>query len=454
MSAGSFTISLRPEHATVNYDFRFPTTAGSAGQVLTSQGGAVAMTWTTPTTGTVTSVAMTVPSILSVTGSPITSSGTFAITTTNTPTGTGSIVLAASPTLTGTTTFDKFSTSGQTGDIITVAGVQPAIFVNSTANGGKGVKVAVNEIGSTYIPFTNSGDTCIFNVGGGGMFLSATNPASLGVGINGTTNNFTVYKNLVLAGSPGSNVTTFINNATSAWNFQLPTSAGSSGQVLTSQGGATAMTWTTPTTGTVTSVAMTVPSILTVTGSPITSSGTFAITTTNTPTGTGSIVLATSPTLVTPTLGVATGTSLGLSGGLSMADSRVFLRSLGDNNHSLYWLTGLDGLVLTGLGGGRLASGTAAATTSLSWNTSGVSIPGTIVLGTTNTTTIINAASSSYSFRLPTTAGSAGQVLTSQGGASAMTWTTPTTGTVTSVAITVPSILSVSGSPITSSGIF
>ena len=86
------------------------------------------------------------------------------------------------------------------------------------------------------------------------MFLSATNPASLGVGINGTTNNFTVYKNLVLAGSPGSNVTTFINNATSAWNFQLPTSAGSSGQVLTSQGGATAMTWTTPTTGTVLSL--------------------------------------------------------------------------------------------------------------------------------------------------------------------------------------------------------
>ena len=65
--------------------------------------------------------------------------------------------------------------------------------------------------------------------------------------------------------------------------------------------------------GTVTSVALTVPSIFTVTGSPITSSGTLAISTTATPTGTGPIVLQTSPTFITPTLGAASGTSLNLS---------------------------------------------------------------------------------------------------------------------------------------------
>ena len=55
------------------------TAAGTSGQVLKSN-GAGAPTWTTVTgTGTVTSVAATVPAFLSVTGSPITSSGTLAL---------------------------------------------------------------------------------------------------------------------------------------------------------------------------------------------------------------------------------------------------------------------------------------------------------------------------------------------------------------------------------------
>ena len=67
--------------------------------------------------------------------------------------------------------------------------------------------------------------------------------------------------------------------------------------------------------GSVTSVAMTVPTFLTVTGSPITSSGTLAIslsgtalpvanggTGVTTSTGSGNVVLSTSPTITTPTL--------------------------------------------------------------------------------------------------------------------------------------------------------
>ena len=54
---------------------------GSAGQVLTSGGGVnVANTWTTPTTGTVTSVGLTeTGDALTITGSPVTSSGTINI---------------------------------------------------------------------------------------------------------------------------------------------------------------------------------------------------------------------------------------------------------------------------------------------------------------------------------------------------------------------------------------
>ena len=88
--------------------------------------------------------------------------------------------------------------------------------------------------------------------------------------------------------------------------------------------------------GTVTSVAATVPSFLSVTGSPITTSGTLALsysgtalpvlnggTGVTTSTGTGSTVLSTSPTLVTPALGTPsalvgtniTGTASGLTAG-------------------------------------------------------------------------------------------------------------------------------------------
>jgi hypothetical protein len=80
--------------------------------------------------------------------------------------------------------------------------------------------------------------------------------------------------------------------------------------------------------GTVTSVAATVPTFLSVSGSPITSSGTLAITLSGTAlpvlnggtgvttsTGSGNVVLSTSPTLVTPALGTpASGVATNLTG--------------------------------------------------------------------------------------------------------------------------------------------
>ena len=114
------------------------------------------------------------------------------------------------------------------------------------------------------------------------------------------------------------------------YDLILPITAGTAGQVLTSAGGSGAMTWSSAAIGSVTSVAMTVPAFLSVTGSPITSTGTFAVTLSGTAlpvlnggtgttssTGTGSVVLSTSPTLVTPTLGVASATSVTASSTVS-----------------------------------------------------------------------------------------------------------------------------------------
>lgn len=57
-----------------------PTFAGNAGKVLLVNAGATDVEYVTPNPGTVISIGMTVPNIMSVSGSPITSTGTLAVT--------------------------------------------------------------------------------------------------------------------------------------------------------------------------------------------------------------------------------------------------------------------------------------------------------------------------------------------------------------------------------------
>jgi len=174
------------------------TAAGTVGQVLTSNGAGVP-TWTTPSTssGTVTSVGQTFTGgIVSVTGSPITTSGTLALTVAGTSGG-----------------IPYFSSS--------------SAWASSAA---------LTQYGVVY---------------GGG-----------------------------------------------AGAAPVATAAGTTGQVLTANTGA-APTWGTISAGTVTSVGLSAPAIFTVTGSPVTTSGTLTLTYSGTalPTtsgGTGSTSLFTS----------------------------------------------------------------------------------------------------------------------------------------------------------------
>ena len=100
------------------------TAAGTTGQVLTATTGG-APTWAAPaTSGTVTSVAATVPAFLSVTGSPITSSGTLAIDYSGTalPIANGG---------TGTSTPALVA-----GTNVTISGTWPNQTINSSGGGG------------------------------------------------------------------------------------------------------------------------------------------------------------------------------------------------------------------------------------------------------------------------------------------------------------------------------
>jgi hypothetical protein len=158
--------------------------------------------------------------------------------------------------------------------------------------------------------------------------------------------------------------------------------AGTLGQVLTSAGAGTP-TWSTAATGSVTSVSATVPSLLSISGSPITSSGTLAFTYSGT---------------ALPVANGGTGLTAGTSGGI---------------------------LAYT-------ASGTLASSSALTQY-------GVVYGGGAGAAPIATAA------------GTTGQVLSANTG-SAPTWISAGAGTVTSVAATVPSIFSISGSPITSTG--
>jgi hypothetical protein len=138
--------------------------------------------------------------------------------------------------------------------------------------------------------------------------------------------------------------------------------------------------------GAVTSVAMTVPTGFTVTGSPITTNGTLAVTLTSGATGTGNLVFASTPTLVTPVLGVATGTSIAL-GGATLGST-----ALAVTGHLLF-----EGVTSTGATGtGNLVFSAAPTFTGAAAFGTSVSINGNSILTSPATaTTQLGAADAS-----------------------------------------------------------
>ena len=236
-------------NAVANTDYQSPislTTVGTSGAATfngttlnipnyTSGGGS----------GTVTSVAMSVPTFLSVTGSPITSSGTLAVSLSGT----------ALPVANGGT--------GQTSANAALNGLLPS------QSGQNGKVLSTDGTNTSWIATSGTGTVT-------SVALSA--PAFLTVSGSPITASGTLALTYSGTALPVANGGTGATTTTAAFDALAPTQTGNSGKYLTTNGATTS--WATVSgSGTVTSVAQSFTGgIVSVSGSPVTSSGTLALT--------------------------------------------------------------------------------------------------------------------------------------------------------------------------------
>jgi len=202
-------------------------------------------------TGTVTSVAATAGTGISITGSPITTSGTLNITNTA-PDQIVALTQGGTTTITGTYPNFTISSADQfQGTVTSVTGTSPVV-----SSGGATPAISMAAATTSVSGYLTSTDWNTFNGKGSG---TVTSVAALTLGTAGTD-----------LGSTVANGTT-----TPVITLNVPTAS------ATNRGALSSADWTTfnnKGSGTVTSVAATVPSFLSVAGSPITTSGTLAIT--------------------------------------------------------------------------------------------------------------------------------------------------------------------------------
>jgi len=195
------------------------TAAGTSGQVLTSA-GAGTPTWTTPTTGTVTSVGQTFTGgLISVTGSPVTGSGTLALTVAGTSGGVpyfssastwaSSAALAANALVIGGGAGVAPATTTTGTGVVTALGVNTgtagAFVVNGGALGTPSSGTVTNLTGTASI---NINGTVGATTPTTGVFTTLIANTSAGVGaIAPTATNFYNAKNITGAVTANANNT-------------------------------------------------------------------------------------------------------------------------------------------------------------------------------------------------------------------------------------------------------
>lgn len=239
-------------------------------------------------TGTVTSVAMTVPSILSVTGSPVTTTGTLAVTlateAANTIFAGPSSGLAAVPTFRALESDDlttNFQTTLTSNTVMTVntkatSPLPSRAVIGSTAfNHTTPVTVTITAGAGSENVYVYIDSAGALKAGHDGSAITLTaGSAALGIVTSITAFPTSSIPLWIAAISTGTYVLLVDNRATSnkaGKNF----SAGAGISLVET---ATNLQITNSSTATVSSVGLTVPNWLSVSGSPVTGAGTLAVT--------------------------------------------------------------------------------------------------------------------------------------------------------------------------------
>ena len=200
-TSGGATTTVQPSTLTATaWTMTLPSVKGSNGQVLQTDGSGNT-SWVSTATGTVTSVNMSVPAILSVSGGPITSSGTLAVTLAPE----NANLIFAGPTSGGAAT-PAFRSLIAT-DIPTLPNSN---LQNSSVT-----------LGTTNV-----------SLGATASSLAALN--SVGLGVNGATTGVITMANGVSGGA-----TTTVQPSTltaTAWTMTLPANKGTNAYVLQTDG--------------------------------------------------------------------------------------------------------------------------------------------------------------------------------------------------------------------------
>ena len=352
---------------------------GTSGQVLTSAGTGNTPTWTTPTTGTVTSVDATAGTGISVSGGPITTSGSLTITNTA-PDQVVSLTGAGTTSISGT--YPNFTITSDDQFDGTVTSVDLTAGTGISVSGG---------------PITSSGSITVTNTAPDQTVVLT---AGTGISTSGTYPNFTITNTQPSSG------------------------------------------------GTVTSI--TAGAYLT--GGTITSSGTIAADATTTNTASKLVARDASGNFAANIITAA------LSGNATTATTLATGRTIAITGDLAYTSGSFNGSAnVTGTGTLATVNSNVGSFTNASVTVNGKGLITAVSSGTAPVTSVSGTAPISSSGGATPAISISQAGIATNGYLSSTDWNTfnnktSNTGTVTSVAATVPTGLAVAGTPITTSG--
>jgi hypothetical protein len=171
-------------------------------------------------------------------------------------------------------------------------------------------KLTLNNLGTgtafqTAITTINANNDAIETAFDNTLSRDGTSPNEMNGALDMNSNRVVNLPDAIAISEPITLGQASILNGNGTITIALPT-GGTTGQVLKKNSGTNYDVGWGTTAGTVTSVGLSLPADFSISGSPVTTSGTLTATFANSPTGTGGFVRQTSPTFITPALGTPT----------------------------------------------------------------------------------------------------------------------------------------------------